>query len=109
MRPMVAARMPETLPEGEAKVRAVREMFDATAPRYDLVNRIMTFRMDVGWRRKAVRALGLPSRSLVVDVACGTGDLCRELVRADLAAVGIDLSFGMLAAAHATAPLVEGD
>ena len=35
-------------------------MFDAIAPRYDLVNRIMTFRMDVGWRRKTVRSLGLP-------------------------------------------------
>ena len=56
---MVAARMPETLPEGEAKVRAVRNMFDAIAPRYDLVNRIMTFRMDVGWRRRAVGSLAL--------------------------------------------------
>ena len=36
-------------------------MFDAIAPRYDLVNRIMTFRMDVGWRRKTVRSLGLPA------------------------------------------------
>ena len=39
------------LPEGEEKARAVRAMFDAIAPRYDLVNRVMTFRMDVGWRR----------------------------------------------------------
>ena len=41
----------DTLPEGEEKVQAVREMFDAIAPRYDLVNRIMTFRLDVRWRR----------------------------------------------------------
>ena len=54
-------------------------MFDAIAPRYDLVNRIMTFRMDVGWRRKTVRSLGLPASSTVLDLACGTGDLCREL------------------------------
>jgi demethylmenaquinone methyltransferase/2-methoxy-6-polyprenyl-1,4-benzoquinol methylase len=99
----------EPLPKGDDKVRAVRAMFDAIAPRYDLVNRIMTFRMDVGWRRKAVRSLGLPSRSVVVDVACGTGDLCRELVRAGLAPIGIDLSFGMLAAAHTDSPLVEAD
>jgi demethylmenaquinone methyltransferase / 2-methoxy-6-polyprenyl-1,4-benzoquinol methylase len=99
----------EPLPKGDDKVRAVRAMFDGIAPRDDLVNRIMTFRMDVGWRRKAVRSLGLPARSIVVDVACGTGDLCRELVRADLAPVGIDLSFGMLAAARTTAPLVHGD
>ena len=41
----------ETLPQGDDKVTAVRQMFDAIAPRYDLVNRIMTFRLDVRWRR----------------------------------------------------------
>ena len=48
-----------TLPQGDEKVRAVRAMFDTIAPRYDLVNRIMTFGMDVGWRRRTVTALGL--------------------------------------------------
>ncbi|HSP01878.1 MAG TPA: class I SAM-dependent methyltransferase, partial [Acidimicrobiales bacterium] len=51
------------LPEGEEKARAVRAMFDTIAPRYDLVNRIMTFRMDVGWRRRAIKALDLGARS----------------------------------------------
>lgn len=106
---MVAARMPETLPEGEAKVRAVREMFDAIAPRYDLVNRVMTFRMDVGWRRRAVGSLALPPGSTVLDLACGTGDLCRELAASGLVPLGIDLSYGMLAAARTRAPLVQGD
>jgi demethylmenaquinone methyltransferase / 2-methoxy-6-polyprenyl-1,4-benzoquinol methylase len=99
----------DPLPTGDEKVRAVRAMFDAVAPRYDLVNRIMTFRMDVGWRRKAVRALGLPAGSVIVDIACGTGDLCRELAHDGLAPVGVDLSLGMLAAAHTVAPLVEAD
>jgi demethylmenaquinone methyltransferase/2-methoxy-6-polyprenyl-1,4-benzoquinol methylase len=84
-------------------------MFDAIAPRYDLVNRVMTFRMDVGWRRKTVAALGLPTRSLVLDLACGTGDLCRDLQSAQLRPIGFDLSFGMLAAARTTAPLAQGD
>lgn len=97
------------LPIGEEKVRAVRSMFDAIAPRYDLVNRIMTFRMDVGWRRRTVRRLALGPGSIVLDLACGTGDLCRELQRADLRPIGIDLSLGMLAAARTTAPLVEAD
>jgi demethylmenaquinone methyltransferase / 2-methoxy-6-polyprenyl-1,4-benzoquinol methylase len=101
--------MPETLPEGDEKVAAVRGMFDAIAPRYDLVNRIMTFRLDVRWRRLAVRSLALRRGSVVLDLACGTGDLCRELGTADLIPVGVDLSYGMLAAARTDAPLVEGD
>jgi demethylmenaquinone methyltransferase / 2-methoxy-6-polyprenyl-1,4-benzoquinol methylase len=101
--------MPETLPEGDDKVRAVRSMFDAIAPRYDLVNRVMTFRMDVRWRRRTVRDLGLAPGSVVLDLACGTGDLCRELRAGGHRPVGVDLSFGMLAAARTDAPLVEGD
>jgi demethylmenaquinone methyltransferase / 2-methoxy-6-polyprenyl-1,4-benzoquinol methylase len=101
--------MPEALPEGEDKVRAVRSMFDAIAPRYDRVNRVMTFRMDVGWRRRTVASLGLGPGARVLDLACGTGDLCRELSGAGLAPVGVDLSFGMLAAARTEVPLVHGD
>jgi demethylmenaquinone methyltransferase/2-methoxy-6-polyprenyl-1,4-benzoquinol methylase len=99
----------EPLPTGEEKVQAVRSMFDAIAPRYDLVNRIMTFRMDVGWRRRTIRDLGLPHGSTVLDLACGTGDLCRELAGAGLRPVGMDLSFGMLAAARTTSPLAQAD
>ena len=97
------------LPSGEAKVRAVRDMFDAIAPRYDLVNRVMTFRLDVRWRRRAVAALDLPPGSLVLDLAAGTGDLCRDLQAAGHRAVGFDLSLGMLAAARTTAPLAQSD
>jgi demethylmenaquinone methyltransferase/2-methoxy-6-polyprenyl-1,4-benzoquinol methylase len=106
---MARSRSPEVLPEGDEKVAAVRSMFDAIAPRYDLVNRIMTFRMDVRWRKRSVRALGLPDSAIVIDLACGTGDLCRELTRQGLLPVGVDLSFGMLAAARTDAPLLEGD
>jgi len=101
--------LPRDLPQGDAKVQAVQSMFDAIAPRYDLVNRVMTFRMDVGWRRRTARTLGLASHSLVLDLACGTGDFCRELQRHDLRPIGMDLSFGMLAAARTTAPLAQGD
>ena len=99
----------QPLPEGEAKATAMRSMFDAIAPRYDLVNRIMTFRLDVQWRRRTVRRLDLPNGSVVLDLACGTGDLCRDLERAGLAPIGMDLSWGMLAAARTGAPLVHGD
>ncbi|MGZ5354715.1 MAG: class I SAM-dependent methyltransferase, partial [Actinomycetota bacterium] len=69
------------LPQGAQKARAVREMFDRVAHRYDLVNRVMTFGLDVGWRRRAVAALRLPGGARVADLACGTGDLCTELGR----------------------------
>ena len=99
----------ETLPEGEHKVRAVRDMFDAIAPRYDMVNRIMTFRLDVRWRRRAVRALGLAPGSVVLDLASGTGDLCIDLRRAGLVPLSMDLSFGMLQADRSGAPRCQAD
>ena len=99
----------QPLPQGQAKVAAVRTMFDTIAPRYDLVNRVMTFGMDRGWRRTTVDSLALVPGSAVVDLACGTGDLCRDLVRAGYRAVGVDLSFGMLAHARTPSPLVQGD
>jgi demethylmenaquinone methyltransferase/2-methoxy-6-polyprenyl-1,4-benzoquinol methylase len=99
----------EHLPEGDEKVRAVRSMFDAIAPRYDLVNRVMTFRMDVGWRRRTVRDLRLGSGSLVADLACGTGDFCRELEAQGLRPIGFDLSYGMLDNARTGAPLAQAD
>ncbi len=84
-------------------------MFDTIAPRYDLVNRVMTFRMDVGWRRRTVAALGLSPGSVVLDLACGTGDLCRCLQRQSLRPIGVDFSSGMLRAATTAAPLVNAD
>lgn len=97
------------LPTGEEKVRAVRTLFDTIAPRYDLVNRVMTFGMDVGWRRRTVASLQLPGGSIVLDVACGTGDLCREAQEQGYHSIGFDLSWGMLTAARTSAQLVQAD
>jgi demethylmenaquinone methyltransferase/2-methoxy-6-polyprenyl-1,4-benzoquinol methylase len=87
----------------------VRGLFDTISGRYDLVNRVMTFGMDAGWRRRAVRELRLPSSALVADLACGTGDLCRELQRHGYRAVGFDFSLGMLSRARTQAPLAQAD
>lgn len=99
----------EQLPQGEHKVAAVRQMFDAIAPRYDLVNRIMTFRLDVRWRRRAVKRLGLTPGSTVIDLAAGTGDLCADLARAGHRPLSFDLSIGMLLADRSGAPRVQAD
>ena len=100
---------PEGLPDPSRKAQVVRGMFDRISTRYDLVNRVMTFGMDVGWRRRAVRELRLPGGALVADLACGTGDLCDELLTGGYRAVGFDFSHGMLRNAGTSAPLVEAD
>lgn len=103
------ARTVAPLPEGEEKVHAVGAMFDAIAPRYDLLNRILTFRMDVGWRRRTLDSLALRRGERVLDVAAGTGDLCREMEHRGLLPVALDLSAGMLANARTGAPRVQAD
>jgi demethylmenaquinone methyltransferase/2-methoxy-6-polyprenyl-1,4-benzoquinol methylase len=104
---------PGDLPEGLEKVAVVRAMFDTIAPRYELLNAIMSLGMGSAWRRRCVARLELPAGSRVLDVACGTGDLCRELTRQAMLPVGLDLSRGMLGEAGAgrrtRAPLVLGD
>jgi len=100
---------PEPLPVGEEKTVAVRSMFDAIAPRYDLVNRLMTFGLDQLWRRATIAALALPAGSLLLDLACGTGDLSQMALSRGYRVVGADLSLGMLAANRSGVPLVQAD
>jgi demethylmenaquinone methyltransferase/2-methoxy-6-polyprenyl-1,4-benzoquinol methylase len=99
----------EPLPTGEDKTQRVRSMFDAIAPRYDLINRLMTFGLDQAWRRATVDALALPHGARVLDLACGTGDLSRLARRQGYQVVGADLSAGMLAANTTGTPLLEAD
>jgi demethylmenaquinone methyltransferase/2-methoxy-6-polyprenyl-1,4-benzoquinol methylase len=108
-RPAAHGPPPSPLPSGEEKTARVRAMFDTIAPRYDLMNRLMTLGLDQTWRRGTVAALGLPEDSLVLDLACGTGDLSRLGLRRGYRVVGADLSAGMLAANGAETPLVEAD
>jgi demethylmenaquinone methyltransferase / 2-methoxy-6-polyprenyl-1,4-benzoquinol methylase len=100
---------PADLPTGAAKTAQVRAMFDAIAPRYDLVNRVITFGMDRRWRRRTLDALGLPKRSTVLDLACGTGDLADLVLASGGRAVGSDLSRGMLGRRHTPFPAVQSD
>ena len=99
----------QPLPTGDDKVASVRTMFDTIAPRYDLVNRIMTFGLDVRWRNRTIKDLALPTGSVIADLACGTGDFCRTLEDQGHSPIGFDLAFGMLAHARTAAPLVHAD
>jgi demethylmenaquinone methyltransferase/2-methoxy-6-polyprenyl-1,4-benzoquinol methylase len=80
----------------------VGAMFDRIAPRYDLLNRVLSFGLDESWRRAVVGALPDGDGLSVLDVATGTGDLARALLRAPHVkrVVGVDISAEMLACAH---------
>ena len=84
------------LPAGEEKRVAVRRMFDRIAPRYDLLNRILSLRLDVGWRREALRFLALTPRDTLLDLACGTGDFLALAAPSGARTLGADFSEGML-------------
>lgn len=100
-------------------------MFDAIAPRYDLINRLASLGLDRGWRRRLVAALRPPSGAppasrprLLVDVATGTADVALALLQDDptVRVVGVDPSEAMLARGRAKlgpasprATLVRGD
>lgn len=73
-------------------------MFDAIAPRYDLLNHVLSAGMDRGWRNRAIDALGLTQQARVLDVCTGTGDLA--LAAADrhqgASVIGVDFAAEML-------------
>jgi demethylmenaquinone methyltransferase/2-methoxy-6-polyprenyl-1,4-benzoquinol methylase len=103
------------------KRQRVQKMFAAIAPSYDLNNRLHSLWMDQAWRRKAVKLAMLEDDDVVVDVACGTGDLTLAMAHglwpnpgdwppAKGQVVGIDFTFEMLPLARAKAnALREGE
>ena len=84
--------------EVDGKAEAVEEMFDAVAPRYDLLNRVLSAGIDRYWRSRAVRMLGNEQPRRVLDVATGTADLAIKIERTlhPRKTIGIDLSTEML-------------
>lgn len=91
-----------TQPATDLVVPGSGAMFDRIAARYDAMNRVLSFGLDRGWRRRTVRALALGARPRVLDLATGTGDLAVDIARMhpDAAVVGLDPSSQMLAIAQ---------
>lgn len=89
--------MTASLPDHD---RAIAAMFDRIAPRYDRLNRVLSFGADRGWRRRAIQVAILGRGQRAVDVGVGTGDLALGLLRASdpsSVVVGVDFSPRMLA------------
>jgi demethylmenaquinone methyltransferase/2-methoxy-6-polyprenyl-1,4-benzoquinol methylase len=91
--------------QGEADAsRKVREMFTQIAPRYDLLNHLLSLQFDRLWRARVARLLRpilAGPDALVLDLCCGTGDLALSLARAGRARViGADFAHPMLVRAN---------
>lgn len=77
-------------------------MFDAIAPTYELVNRVASAGRDARWRREMVQLAGLHPDDVLLDVACGTGDVVRAFAHGDASGmrpkriVGLDFAWNML-------------
>ncbi len=63
-----------------SEINFVRQMFDHIAPHYDFLNRLLSLRRDVYWRRVLVQSLQLDPGAHVLDVACGTADVALEIL-----------------------------
>ncbi|MBU0640595.1 MAG: ubiquinone/menaquinone biosynthesis methyltransferase [Planctomycetes bacterium] len=87
-------------PHGQAdKAARVESMFDAIAPTYERVNTIASLGRDAHWRRRAVAAAQVRPADVVLDIACGTGDMIRTFAAASPSPallVGVDFAANML-------------
>jgi demethylmenaquinone methyltransferase/2-methoxy-6-polyprenyl-1,4-benzoquinol methylase len=78
--------------------RAVQHMFNRIARRYDLLNRVISFRLDTRWRKQAIQSISAPGHSFILDLGAGTGDLTFLAAQSTGGAriVGLDFSLEML-------------
>ena len=84
-----------------AKKEKVQEMFNGIAPKYDLLNHLLSMGIDKSWRKKAMKVVGAGRKDLVLDIACGTGDFSIEALKHGVKrVVGADISENMLAVAR---------
>ncbi len=79
------------------KKKEVKKIFDSIAWRYDFLNHLLSFGMDIYWRKKALKLTGFNPDSILLDVACGTGDVAIEARKQGARMIyGADYSFNML-------------
>ena len=82
----------------QSKKKQVSEMFNGISGQYDQMNRLITFGVDLRWRKRLIEKVASLSPKNVLDVATGTGDLALAIAKETQAQViGLDISAGMLA------------
>lgn len=86
--------------EGEGRAGAVRDLFAAVAPRYDVINDLQSFGLHRAWKRRLVRWAGVRPGEKALDLCCGTGDIAFALARAGAEVTGVDFSEPMLGVAR---------
>jgi len=76
----------------------IKEMFENIAPTYDFLNRLLSLRRDILWRKKLASCIKLSKNSVILDVATGTADLALEIQKENpkTKIFGLDFSFNML-------------
>lgn len=100
------------LPSGAEKTRLVRDMFERIAPGYDRMNRVVSLGLDQRWRRAALAAIGVGPGDVLLDLACGTGDLAELAAARGARVLGLDFAREMLRGARRrgiAASLVRAD
>jgi len=90
----------DALPPEAEKRASVRAMFDRIAPHYDRLNRLLTAGLDQRWRRVAIDSVHVGAGDVVLDLACGTGDLAEECAARGARVVGADFAGEMLRGAR---------
>ena len=82
---------------GEGKKEFVQKMFDDISPRYDFLNHFLSLGIDIYWRKKFIENLKIQDGQIILDVACGTGDIGFNILKQNhIKLINIDLSKNML-------------
>ena len=75
----------------------IKEMFDEISPRYNLLNRVLSFGIDIYWRNRFIKKLNIDDNNKILDVATGTGDIVKHIIsKNNVTIVGIDISDQMI-------------
>ena len=89
--------MPEFSHQGQEKKEFVQKIFDEISPNYDFLNHFLSLGIDIYWRKKFIQQLKIVNGRKLLDVACGTGDVCFEILKKhSVSLIGLDISKNMI-------------